>query len=80
MKQKIKWKYETTATDGNCQLFGVCVFHYEWNFTGEKVVVVDPLYKKKHEFQVYTIRIDGITKKFVAGEFSNGIWGFYLAK
>jgi len=29
---------------------------------------------------VYTVNIDGESHSFVAGEFSNCIWGFYLFK
>lgn len=75
---KKSWKHKVTRVEGNCILFGVNIFDYEWNDTGEIVTVTDPQYRQKHNFNVYAVDIDGTTKKFAAGEFGNCIWGFYL--
>lgn len=74
------WKHKITGVDGNCILFGVNIFNYEWTGTGEKITVIDPQYHKEHKFNVYTVDIEGKTKRFAAGEFSNCVWGFYLEK
>lgn len=74
------WKHKVTGTDGNCILFGVNIFDYEWIDTKEKVMVVDPLYHQTYDISVYTVIINGKTKKFAAGEFSNCVWAFYLEK
>jgi hypothetical protein len=77
---KKSWEHRITGIDGNCILFGVNIFNYEWNDTGEKVTVIDPQYHKKHNINVYTVDIGGTTKRFAAGEFSNGVWGLFLEK
>lgn len=77
---KKSWKYKTTSTDGNCTLFGVNVFDFEWNDTGETATIIDPQYHKEHIFNVFSILINGKQKRFAAGEFSNCVWGFYVEK
>ncbi|MGI6334336.1 MAG: hypothetical protein ACOX1A_07045 [Saccharofermentanales bacterium] len=74
------WQFEVSGIDGNVILFGINIFEYEWNNTGESVLVEDPIYHQKFKFPVYTVNIDGESHSFVAGEFSNCIWGFYLFK
>lgn len=74
------WKYKLTGTDGDCILFGVNIFDYEWNDTGKTATIIDPQYHKEYIFNVFTVEIDGIVKRFAAGEFSNGVWGFYLER
>ena len=44
----------------------------------ETAQVVDPQYGRERRFSVYEIVVSGRTVRFAAGEFSNGIWGFYL--
>lgn len=80
MKQKLQktWKHETTGSEGRVSLFGVNIFDCEWEDTGKKTIVYDPMYHKEYRFPIYTIEIDGMNREFVAGEFSNGIWGFFL--
>lgn len=79
LKQK-SWKHEITGFEGNAELFGVNIFDYNWEATGEKVNVFDPLYNQPYKFNVYKIIINGNTNIFAAGEFSNIVWGFYLFK
>jgi hypothetical protein len=74
------WEFEVSGIDGNVILFGVNIFEYEWNNTGESVLLEDPIYHQKFKLPVYNVNIDGETHSFVAGEFSNCIWGFYLFK
>ena len=38
-KQK-QWQHITTGTAGNTTIFGVNIFDYEWNATGERVAVI----------------------------------------
>lgn len=74
------WKHTATGTDGDVQLFGVNVFDYKWNNTRENAQVVDPLHNQLFNFTVYSVVINETIYKFAAGEFSNGIWGFYIQK
>ena len=77
---KKSWKHKITGPDGNCKLFGLNIFDYDWNDTGEKATVSDPQYHQTYNFNIYTVDIEGISKRFAAGEFSNCVWGFYLEK
>ena len=72
------WKFVNSGVEGNCNIFGVNIFNYEWEDTGEEVEVVDPIYEQKHIFSVYCIKIGSNTVKFAAGEFSNCVYGFYV--
>ena len=74
------WHCEATGADGNVTLFGVNIFDYEWNGTGRRVTVRDPLYGEEHKFSVYTVTINGQTHEFAAGEFSMCVQGFYVEK
>ena len=80
MRIKSLWKHRVTGTEGNCILFGVNIFNYKWNVTGEKVPVKDPKHSQLYEFDVYTIDLNGRTKRFAAGEYTNGIWGLYTER
>ena len=74
------WEYETFGPDGQCKLFGVNIFDYDWQTTGKRVKVKDPIYHQDHTFEVWQVEIDGQIHRFAAGEFSNCVWGFYLEK
>lgn len=71
------WKHKATGVDGNVILFGTNIFECEWMHTGKEVTITDPVYKQKHIFSVYKAHIRGREHTFAAGEFSNGVWGFY---
>ncbi len=53
---------------------------HKWIATKESPIEVsDPLYpNQKHFMSVYLINVNGYTIKFAAGEFLNGVWGFYV--
>ena len=74
------WKFETAGPDGQCKLFGVNIFDYDWHNCHEAARVIDPPYGLEKVFHVYEAEIDGQIRRFAAGEFSNGVWGFYLEK
>ena len=78
-KQK-SWQFETSGVEDEVKLFGVNIFDYQWQETGEYVKVTDPLYHTERSFTLYEVVINGETHCFVAGEFSNMVWGFYLLK
>ena len=56
------------------------IFDYDWQTTGKRVKVKDPIYSQDHTFEVWQVEIDGQIHRFAAGEFSNCVWGFYLEK
>lgn len=58
---------------------GINVFAHRWrDVDGEIAQVSDPLYGQARRFSVYEIAANNCTIKFAAGEFSNGVWGFYV--
>ena len=78
-KQK-KWQYEVTGFDGKATLFGVNIINYEWENTGKKIEVKDPLYGQKYVFPIYRVVIKNQEYEFASGEFSNCVFGFYVQK
>ena len=78
-KQKT-WQFEVSGVEGDVKLFGVNIFDYEWERTGKKVIVKDPLYIQELVFHVYKVMIDEQEYEFASGEFSNCVYGIYLEK
>jgi len=74
----MEWKCVATGFDGNCKLFGVNIFDYEWQKTGKEVTVRDPSHNQRHIFSVWKVKVNGVRYQFAAGEFSNGVWGFFV--
>jgi len=72
------WKFVKSGTEGNCELFNVNVFDYKWENTRQKISVLDPIYNQKYEITVYETNIGDKIVTFAAGEFSNGVYGFYI--
>jgi len=72
------WKHMKTCAEGNCDLFGVNIFDYPWEYTGVEISVLDPIYKQKHKMFVYKIRVGDEQFTFAAGEFSNGVYGVHI--
>ena len=74
------WVFQTSAIEGAGRLFDVDIFRYEWVNTGRKARIHDPRYGSKYEFPVYKVVVDGKAREFAAGEFSNGVYGFYIER
>lgn len=72
-----KWAHQFTGIEEKAVLFGVKICDYKWIPKTQRAIVVDPLYKQTHLFNVYSVDINGKEYEFAAGEFSNGVWGFY---
>jgi hypothetical protein len=72
------WQQETVSVDGNCRLFGVNIFDYEWIDTGKKATVREPNSNKTRSYDIFQVIINGEKHEFAAGELSNCVWGFYL--
>jgi hypothetical protein len=73
------WKYVGSCFDGlPLEIDGINVWKYRWNIVEPTSVhVMDPRYGLKFRFGVYEIVAEGNSVRFAAGEFSNGVWGFY---
>lgn len=73
------WEFIGSCSDSEIfKVSGTNIWEIKWNSTGEKIDIVDPIYKQKFNFSVYTF-INNYDEevKFAAGEFSNCYWGFY---
>ncbi len=57
---------------------GIDIWKCQWLDTHERVDVEDPVYHQKHTFHIYEISAGDRSITFAAGEFSNGMWGFYV--
>ena len=60
------------------QIFGKNIWSYHWEILERNNEVIDPIYKNKYYFDKYEIDLENDKFHFVAGEFSNMIWGFYV--
>lgn len=78
MKNQKEWKYAASGCEGDISLFGVKIFDYKWERTFAYLKIHDPMYGQEFNFPVYRVMIDNQYYEFAAGEFSNGIWGFYI--
>ncbi len=59
-------------------MFGVNIWDYKWRKIESNIEVIDPIYQSKKYFDKYEIDINNKKCVFVAGAFSNLIWGFYV--
>ncbi|HEX2989943.1 MAG TPA: hypothetical protein VHO49_04650 [Anaerolineales bacterium] len=73
------WQFAGSSKEGEpFEIRGVNVWEQGWQVSaGHEAHVKDPVYGQAFVFRVYTIQ-DGEEKvEFAAGEFSNGVWGFF---
>ncbi|WP_185670500.1 hypothetical protein [Chryseobacterium sp. POL2] len=74
----MNWKFSKTIKDGEPYLIqNINIWSKQWNNTGEKINIKDPIYNQNYIFDVYEINNNGKKIIFSAGEFSNNIWGIY---
>ena len=66
--------------DARVSLEGIDPWKHEWRrCPQESITVAHPSYPaERHTMFVYEISARERTVKFATGEFSNGVWGFYL--
>ena len=75
------WKHIAIGVEGDkVALAGLDPWQLEWHELGEPpITVAHPSYpQQRHPMCVYELRSGGKSVKFAAGEFSNGVWGFYV--
>lgn len=73
----MSWKFIGSSSDDSFVISGIDIFKEQWEDTGEIAHVVDPLYGQSFNFTVWRINNNGKVLVFVAGEFSNNIFGIY---
>jgi hypothetical protein len=75
------WKFVSIGLEGMpVAIQGVDPWRHErqWVSSNERIVVSHPSYpSERHTMFVYELDIDGRAIRFAAGEYSNGVWGFY---
>lgn len=74
------WKFAGSVKEGEpFDIKGVDVWSQGWQVAaGEEAHVNDPVYGKSYIFRVFSIQDDDQKIEFAAGEFSTGVWGFYV--
>jgi hypothetical protein len=74
----IKWKHFRTIADGEfCEIEGINIWEYKWKSDYETIFVKDPLYGETKSLNRFWIELPNKKVEFVAGEFSNCVWGIY---
>lgn len=58
------------------KIYGINIWDFKWEETGEKIRVKDPVYGQFYSFDVCKIH-NNLDVLFVAGEFSNCVYGIY---
>lgn len=72
------WKHQKTIRDlEKYEINGINIWDSKWEDTGQRVNVKDPLYNQNYTFVIYMIKNSSEDILFLAGEFSNCIWGIY---
>jgi hypothetical protein len=78
MSDNGEWKFAGAVAEVEAfSIAGIDVWKSPWVDTKERVRVKDPLYQQDFTFHVYTISSGGKMVRFAAGEFSNGVYGFF---
>ena len=78
MSDMTEWEFAGAVPDGEpFEIDGLDVWKYQWRDTRERAQVEDPHYHQPFTFYVYELAGPDRVVRFAAGEFSNGIWGFY---
>ncbi|MDO7851756.1 hypothetical protein [Hymenobacter convexus] len=72
------WKYMRVILDGERhEINGLNIWEHNWQNTGQRITVQDPLYGQTYSMPIYEIEAGAICARFATTEFSNGIWGIY---
>ena len=75
------WKLVSIGVEGDhVSISGVNALRSEWSPMPEPPIIVShPQYpRERHEMFVYELQGPRGLVRFAAGEFSNGVWGFYI--
>ena len=79
LQQGDTWTYQKAIAEGDeFVVNGLNIWDFNWQDTGQRIHIKDPLYGQAYTFTVYEIRKENTTALFAAGEFSNSVWGIYI--
>jgi len=76
------WKHVAIGFEGvPVSLGGLNPWKFKWHSLDEPTITVaHPSYpEERHTMSLFELKSGGKTVRFAAGEYSNGVWGFYLA-
>lgn len=73
------WRFVHIGFEGDgVELRGVRLWGLDWGRSIAKITVRHPQYPdERHPMWVYRVEAAGQKLEFAAGEFSNGVWGFF---
>ena len=73
------WRFVSIGFEGaDTDVSGVNPWQVEWTSTRHRITVAHPQYPdQRHLFTVWQVTGTEPPLTFAAGEFSNGVWGFY---
>jgi hypothetical protein len=74
------WTLVSIGVEGQeVRIAGVSLWEVEWEPVGSSAITVaHPNYpKQRHQMWIYRVHGSSPEVLFAAGEFSNGLWGFY---
>jgi hypothetical protein len=73
------WRFLRVGSEGSDVTVGsVNPWSYKWQSTGDSIEVPHPSFpSQRHVLGVWTIDTDHGSRRFAAGELSNGVWCFY---
>jgi len=75
------WKFLSTITDGqNFEINGLNIWDYRWTSTGRIAEIRDPRYGRERSLPEYEVSSGDTIARFAADEFSNLIWGIFVAQ
>lgn len=61
------------------EVAGINLWDRAWTPTGQKITVAHPSYpEQRHHMWIYEAADTNPLIVFAAGEFSNGVWGFFV--
>lgn len=74
------WRFVSIGVEGgSVDIRGMNPWEHEWISTGGRVVVAHPSYpSQRHTMKTYELLRPQGPITFAAGEFSNGVWGFFV--
>lgn len=74
------WRFVSIGFEGDVtDVGGVDPWTVDWTSTGGHIVVAHPQYPhQRHRFSVYEVTGSTPPIVFAAGEYSNGVWGFFV--
>jgi hypothetical protein len=74
------WHFVHIGTEGDgVTIDGIAVWDILWVPTHDRITVAHPQYAdQRHPMWTYRVDVLGRAVEFAAGEFSNGVWGFFV--